>query len=122
MNLKNGMKVFADCETAEYLTRAKEYEVYNVRHDVFERHVVGFDIKNDIGGTIFCFLKEDHHLKNNDWSIVEDTQFQFRLKSSRKKAIQNHRKNNTNYTSDSAYILALIDADMDKFKNSKNEN
>ncbi len=114
MNLKNGMKVFADCETAEYLTRSKEYEV-------IKTNPTHFHIKDDDGIERICRLKNCWHLNGNNWQIVktnnESAQIQIRLKSERKKAIQHHRKNNTNYTSDSAYILALIDADIDKFKN-----
>jgi len=118
MNLKNGMKVYADCETAEYLTKGKEYEIINCRG--FGNW---FDIVNDKGVIINCNFDECPHLNGGNWQIVkpENSQIQIRLKSERKKTIQTHRKNNTNYTSDSAYILALIDADMDKFKNSENE-
>jgi len=114
MNLKNGMKVFADCETAEYLTRSKEYEVIKV-------NTSHFWIIADDGERLSCNLNNCLNLNGNNWQIVkpenENTQFQFRLKSERKKAIKTHRKNNTNYTSDSAYMLALIDADIEKFKN-----
>lgn len=115
MNLKNGMKVFADCETAEYLTRGKEYEVVFVDED-------GFSIIDDLGRDIGCKLNRSKHLYGGNWQIVKIEpkrnffQVDARTKE-RKKAIQNHRKNNTNYTSDSAYILALIDADIEKFKN-----
>jgi len=115
MNLKNGMKVFADCEVnSDRLTRNKRYTIIETtnRDDLFY-------IKNDFGDTIPCVLNGCSWLKGGNWQIAEpeNSQFQFRLKSKRKKAIQNHRKNNTNYTSDSAYILALIDADIEKFKN-----
>jgi len=119
MNLKNGMKVFADCETAEYLTRGKEYEVFNVRGDYFS-------IMDDDGDKIHCCLFNDFILNDNNWQIVKTEPkrhfFQVQAKTlERKELIRDHRKNNTNYTSDSAYILALIDADIEKFKNSKNE-
>lgn len=115
MNLKNGMKVFADYETAEYLTRGKEYEVFDVCEDYFY-------IIDDEGDEICCFLTNDSSLNGGDWQIVKTEPkrhfFQVDARTEkRKKAIQNHRKNNTNYTSDSAYILALIDADIEKFKN-----
>lgn len=121
MNLKNVVKVFADCETAEYLTRGKEYEVFDFLYD--DDMYGGFIITDDLGNKIICEFEQCSNLKGGNWQIVksENTQIQIRLKSVRKKAIQTHRKNNTNYTSDSAYILALIDADIEKFKNKNNE-
>jgi len=114
MNLKNGMKVFADCETAEYLTRGKEYEVFDVTD-------YSFYIKNDLGLDMYCYINECEHLKGGDWIIIWPKKrhfFQVQAKTlQRKELIREHRKNNTNYTSDSAYILALIDADIEKFKN-----
>jgi len=120
MNLKNGMKVFADCEiNSDRLTKNKRYTIIETtnRDDLFY-------IKNDFGDKIPCVLNGCSWLKGGNWQIDYDTRhfFQIPLKSSRKKAIQNHRKNNTNYTSDSAYILALIDADMGlKREPTKNE-
>ena len=125
MNLKNGMKVFADCETAEYLTRGKKYKISNVYKDVEDNRWF-FNFIDDFGAKRISSFKKSFHLSGKDWKISDEEIkaepkrhfFQVQVKTlKRKELITEHRKNNTNYTSDSAYILALIDADIDKFKN-----
>jgi len=117
MNLKNGMKVFADCETiSEMFTINKHYEIVATNGGVL------FAIINDAGQKIACKIKDCAFLKGGNWQIVKTEPkrhfFQVQAKTlQRKELITEHRKNNTNYTSDSAYILALIDADIEKFKN-----